>query len=93
MIFYESPMRLLKTLMQFAEAFGADRQASVSREISKLHNTTHNGTLANLVEYFTANEPRGEIVIVVAGKEPPENIKVDKYAQFKNRNKTNPVEL
>lgn len=93
MIFYESPMRLLKTLMQFVEAFGADRQASVSREISKLHNTTHNGTLANLVEYFTANEPRGEIVIVVAGKEPPENIKVDKYAQFKNRNKTNPVEL
>ena len=93
MIFYESPMRLLKTLMQFAEAFGADRQASVSREISKLHNTTHNGTLDNLVEYFTANEPRGEIVIVVAGKEPPENIKVDKYAQFKNRNKTNPVEL
>ena len=93
MIFYESPMRLLKTLMQFAEAFGADRQASVSREISKLHNTTHNGTLANLVEYFTANEPRGEIVIVVAGKEPPENIKVDKYAQFKNRNKTNPVAL
>lgn len=93
MIFYESPMRLLKTLMQFAEAFGADRQASVSREISKLHNTTYNGTLANLVEYFTANEPRGEIVIVVAGKEPPENIKVDKYAQFKNRNKTNPVEL
>ena len=93
MIFYESPMRLLKTLMQFAEAFGADRQASVSREISKLHNTTHNGTLANLVEYFTANEPRGEIVIVVAGKEPPENIKVDKYAQFKNRNKTNPIEL
>lgn len=93
MIFYESPMRLLKTLMQFAETFGADRQASVSREISKLHNTTHNGTLANLVEYFTANEPRGEIVIVVAGKEPPKNIKVDKYAQFKNRNKTNPVEL
>lgn len=93
MIFYESPMRLLKTLMQFAEAFGADRQASVSREISKLHNTTYNGTLANLVEYFTANEPRGEIVIVVAGKEAPENIKVDKYAQFKNRNKTNPVEL
>ena len=93
MIFYESPMRLLKTLMQFAEAFGADRQASVSREISKLHNTTHNGKLANLVEYFTANEPRGEIVIVVAGKEPPENIKVDKYAQFKNRNNTNPVKL
>lgn len=86
MIFYESPMRLLKTLKQFAESFGGDRQASVSREISKLHNTTHNGTLDELVECFTANEPRGEIVIVVAGKEPAENVKIDKYAQFKNHN-------
>ena len=86
MIFYESPMRLLKTLKQLAESFGGDRQASVSREISKLHNTTHNGTLDELVEYFTANEPRGEIVIVVAGKEPVENVKIDKYAQFKNHN-------
>lgn len=86
MIFYESPMRLLKTLKQLAESFGGDRQASVSREISKLHNTTHNGTLDELVEYFTTNEPRGEIVIVVAGKEPVENVKIDKYAQFKNHN-------
>ena len=68
MVFYESPLRLLKTLQQFVETFGPDREASVVREISKLHNTTHNGTLAQLVEYFTANQPRGEIVIVVAGQ-------------------------
>ena len=89
MIFYESPMRLLKTLQQFAEAFGADREASVSREISKVHNTTHNGTLAELVEYFTTTAPRGEIVIVVAGKEEAPTEKVDKYAKFKNTNKQN----
>lgn len=66
-VFYESPYRLLKTLTQFAECFGPDRQASVSREISKVHEETVRGTLAELVEHFTANEPRGEIVIVVAG--------------------------
>ena len=87
MIFYESPLRLLRTLEQLAEAFGADRDASVSREISKLHNTTHNGTLAQLVDYFTQNAPRGEIVIVVAGKQPETTVKVDKYAQFKQRNR------
>ena len=87
MIFYESPLRLVRTLEQLAEAFGADRDASVSREISKLHNTTHNGTLAELVEYFTQNAPRGEIVIVVAGKQPETNVKVDKYAKFKQRNR------
>ena len=85
MIFCESPMRLLKTLQQFAETFGADREASVSREISKVHNTTHNGTLQELVDYFTQNQPRGEIVIVVAGKEPEAAVKVDKYAKFKNK--------
>ena len=87
MIFYESPLRLLRTLEQLAEAFGADRDASVSREISKLHNTIHNGTLAQLVDYFTQNAPRGEIVIVVAGKQPETSVKVDKYAQFKQRNR------
>ena len=83
MIFYESPLRLLKTLQQLADSFGPEREASVSREISKLHNTTHNGTLGELIDYFTANAPRGEIVIVVAGYEPPRSGKVDKYAQFK----------
>ena len=85
MVFYESPMRLLKTLQQFVETFGAEREASVVREISKLHNTTHNGTLGELVEYFTANAPRGEIVIIVAGCPPVTASKVDKYAAFKGK--------
>ena len=67
MVFYESPHRLVKALTQFAEYFGAERQASVSREISKIHEETVRGTLTELIEHFTANEPRGEIVIVVAG--------------------------
>ncbi|WP_297067212.1 16S rRNA (cytidine(1402)-2'-O)-methyltransferase [uncultured Duncaniella sp.] len=68
-IVYESPLRLVKTLEQFAEACGRDRAASVSREISKLHNTTVNGTLGELVEYFGQNIPRGEIVIVIGAQE------------------------
>ena len=87
MIFYESPMRLLKTLQQLAETFGNDREASVSREISKVHNSTHNGTLKELIEYFTITAPRGEIVIVVEGKAEQATEKVDKYAQFKKSNK------
>lgn len=67
MVFYESPHRLVKALTQFAEHFGAERQASVSREISKMHEETVRGTLTELIEHFTANEPRGEIVIVVTG--------------------------
>ncbi len=85
MVFYESPVRLLKTLQQFADVFGTDREASVVREISKLHNTTHHGTLSELVEYFTANAPRGEIVIIVAGCPPSTTAKVDKYAEFKHK--------
>lgn len=83
MIFYESPVRLVKTLEQFVATFGEQRQASVSREISKLHNTTVNGTLARLVAHFTAEAPRGEIVIVVAGADEAPRVKVDKYARFK----------
>jgi len=86
MVFYESPVRLLKTLQQFAEVFGNDREASVVREISKMHNTTHNGTLGELVEYFTATAPRGEIVVVVAGCPQEAVAKVDKYAAFKQKN-------
>ncbi len=85
MVFYESPVRLLKTLQQFAEVFGTDREGSVVREISKLHNTTHHGTLSELVDYFTANAPRGEIVIIVAGCPPSTTAKVDKYAEFKHK--------
>ena len=67
MIFYESPFRLVKTLGQLAEVFGPDRPASVSREISKLHDTTHRGTLQELFTYFSQNAPKGEIVLVVKG--------------------------
>ena len=67
MIFYESPYRLLHTLEQFAEVFGPDRECSVAREISKLHETHHRGTLQQLVNYFNENEAKGEIVIVLAG--------------------------
>ncbi len=69
MIFYESPYRLEKTLTQLAEYFGDERPASVSREISKVHEETVRGTLNELVHHFTENEPKGEIVLIVGGKE------------------------
>lgn len=68
MVFYESPYRLLKTLTQFAEVFGGDRQVSVSREISKVYEEHVRGTLDDVVAHFTETTPRGEIVIVLAGK-------------------------
>lgn len=71
MIFYESPFRLVKTLTQFMEVFGSDRQVSVSREISKLHEETVRGTLEEVVRHFSENEPKGEIVIVLAGLKQP----------------------
>ncbi|MHC1779292.1 MAG: 16S rRNA (cytidine(1402)-2'-O)-methyltransferase [Bacteroidales bacterium] len=67
MIFYESPYRLLKTLTQFSEYFGQEREASVSREISKMHEENRRGALSELVKWYTQNSPRGEIVIVVSG--------------------------
>lgn len=67
MIFYESPYRVIKTLTQLAENLGEEREASVSREISKLHAETVRGTLRELVIHFTERAPRGEFVIVVAG--------------------------
>ncbi len=69
MVFYESPYRLLKTLKQFAETFGGERQVSVAREISKLHEEHVRGTLDEVIAHFEETEPRGEIVIVLAGKE------------------------
>jgi len=68
-IFYESPHRLVKTLNQLGENWGEDRLASVSREISKLHEETKRGTLKELATYYEANPPKGEIVIVVSGKD------------------------
>ena len=69
MIFYESPYRLVKTLMQFQEYFGAERQVSVCREISKMHEECVRGSLSEVIEHFKVNEPRGEIVVVLSGKE------------------------
>lgn len=68
MIFYESPYRVVKTLTQLAENLGNERAVSVSREISKVYAQTVRGTLGELITHFTMNEPRGEFVIVVAGK-------------------------
>ncbi len=68
MIFYESPFRLLKTLEQLKEYLGGDRQASVSRELTKIYEETINGPLDDLIKYFSLKTVKGEIVIVVEGK-------------------------
>ncbi len=67
-ILYESPHRLIKTLTQLAEFFGAERKASVSRELSKLHEENAHGTLHELIEHFEKKTVKGEIVIVIAGR-------------------------
>lgn len=69
MVFYESPYRLVKTLEQFAEYFGPDRKCSVAREISKVHEEHRRGTLEEVASWYREHEPKGEIVIVVAGCE------------------------
>jgi len=68
LILYESPHRLVKTLRQLAEHLGDDRMASVSRELTKIHEETNNDMLSSLAEHYEATPPKGEIVIVVAGK-------------------------
>jgi 16S rRNA (cytidine1402-2'-O)-methyltransferase len=68
MIFYESPYRVVKTLEQFAEYYGQERQVSVCREISKIHEESVRGTLAEVIAHFKEHEPKGEIVIVLSGK-------------------------
>lgn len=67
MIFYVSPHKLVKTLGEFAQYFGADRPVSVSRELSKLHEETVRGTATEVLEHFTKKEPKGEIVVIVGG--------------------------
>ena len=71
MIFYESPFRVVKCLEQFAEIFGAEREVSVTREISKKFEQTVRGTVAEVAEHFRQNEPKGEFVIVLAGRPKP----------------------
>ncbi|MDE6042635.1 MAG: 16S rRNA (cytidine(1402)-2'-O)-methyltransferase, partial [Muribaculaceae bacterium] len=68
-IIYESPLRLSRTLCELAAACGEDRPAAVAREISKLHETVHRDTLGALRDYFAANQARGEIVIIIEGKD------------------------
>lgn len=68
MIFYESPHKLLKTLANFVEYFGADRQVSVSRELTKLYEETIRGTVTEVLKHYTEKPAKGEIVIVVSGK-------------------------
>ena len=68
-VFYESPYRLVKTLEQFSEYFGPDRKCSVAREISKVHEEHRRGTLEEVASWYREHEPKGEIVIVVAGCE------------------------
>jgi 16S rRNA (cytidine1402-2'-O)-methyltransferase len=67
LVFYESPHKLLKTLEQFLEVFGPDREVSVSRELSKLYGETIRGTLQTVADHFRDHPPRGEFVLVVKG--------------------------
>lgn len=69
MIFYESPFRIVKTLEQMSTIFGANRYACVAREISKMFEEFKRGTLEELISYYTQNTAKGEIVLLVAGKE------------------------
>lgn len=72
-IIYESPLRLQRTLRQLCEYFGNDRPACVAREISKVHETFHEGTLKELSEYFQSNQARGEIVVIIGANGPDNN--------------------
>ena len=87
MIFYESPYRLVKTLEQFAEFFGPERECSVAREISKKFEEHKRGTLAEVAVWYKDHEPKGEIVIIVTGA--PEKKKADdkkkKYCKEKEK--------
>lgn len=74
MIFYESPYRLVKMLEQFVEAYGPNRQVSVCREISKVHEESVRGTLEEVLSHFKAHEPKGEIVVVLAGADNQERV-------------------
>ena len=79
MVFYESPYRLVKTLDQFVQFFGAERPCSVAREISKVHEEHKRGTLAQVADWFREHEPKGEIVIVVGGVPPVKAAKKKRY--------------
>jgi 16S rRNA (cytidine1402-2'-O)-methyltransferase len=80
MIFYESPYRLVKTLEQFAEFFSPERECSVAREISKKFEEHKRGTLQEVAQWYKEHEPKGEIVIIVAGAPQVKKEKKNKYA-------------
>lgn len=84
MIFYVSPHKLVKTLAEFTQYFGADRQVSVSRELSKMHEETVRGTSQEVLKYFEAKPPKGEIVVVVGGKPIIKEEKKNKFQKDKN---------
>lgn len=81
-IFYESPYRIVKCLMQMAEIFGEERRVSVSRELSKKFEQTVRGTLSQVIEHFTKTEPKGEFVIVVEGVNRKEKNNTDKNNDY-----------
>ena len=83
MIFYESPYRLVKTLEQFAESFGPERECSVAREISKKFEEHKRGTLTEVAAWYREHEPKGEIVIILSGA--PE---LKKKKKFKEKEKS-----
>lgn len=85
MIFYESPRRVVKTLGQFAEVFGAERRCSACREISKVHEESVRGTIAEVLAHFEDEEPRGEFVIVVEGCSEPAEGKEPRNARKETR--------
>ena len=97
MIFYESPRRLLKTLEQFAEVFGEERQVSVCREISKIHEESVRGTLKEVADHFRETVPRGELVMILQGadeealkeKRKAERKAERKAARFQNKEENN----
>ena len=86
-IIYESPLRLVKTLEQLAEYCGGEREASVSREISKVHESTMRGSLDELARYYTSNVPKGEIVIIVAPA-----VKANTAGSHRNKYKNDPTD-
>ena len=86
MVFYESPYRLVKLLQQLADVMGADRQASVCREISKIHEESVRGTLEKLIHHFTQTAPKGEIVVVVAGISKEKSKEKSKEIKEKTKN-------
>ena len=81
MVFYESPYRLVKTLEQLMDHFGPERRCSVAREISKIHEEHRRGTLREVADWFSGHEPKGEIVLVVAGAEPVKPVKKKRYGR------------